>query len=194
MGRGLGGLVGRPRSFIPQTFMASTLPGPVCPWGMNGPETMPRGGHSLEGRWVVKAIWGRGLSAAKCRDVVRARAGGRGRFPWTSLKVQCLRLRASSDSTAGGTGSNPPQGTKIPHAKHDPVKKQIIKNPRLPRGGRKKYRRIGRHGQVSCSPEVADWSWGWEQVGQRIRTEEARTSKGTGLPLPVRGFEAFSML
>ena len=63
MGRGLCGLVGRPRSFIPQTLMASTLLGPVCSWGMNGPETMPRGGHSLEGSWVVKALWGRGLSA-----------------------------------------------------------------------------------------------------------------------------------
>lgn len=130
VGRGLCGLVGRPRSFIPQTFMASTLLGPVCPWGMNGPETMSRGGHSPEGRWVVKAIWGRGLSAGICRDVVRARAGDQEHFPWTSLEVQCLRLRASSASTAGGTGSIPPQGTKIPHAKHDRVKKQIIKKPK----------------------------------------------------------------
>ena len=123
MGRGLCGLGDRPRSFIPQTFMASTLPGPVCLWGMNGPETLPRGGHSLEGRWVVGTIWGRGLSAVVCRGVVRARTGDRGGFPWTSLKVQCLRLRASRASTAGGTGSIPPQGTKIPHAKHDTVKK-----------------------------------------------------------------------
>ena len=42
---------------------------------------------------------------------------------------------------------------------------------------------------MSCSQEVADWSWGWEQVGQSIGTEEARTSKGTGLPLLVRGLE-----
>ena len=42
---------------------------------------------------------------------------------------------------------------------------------------------------MSCSQEVADWSWGWEQVGQSIGTEEARTPKGTGLPLPVRGLE-----
>ena len=47
---------------------------------------------------------------------------------------------------------------------------------------------------MSRSQEVADWSWGWGQVGQSIGTEEARTSKGTGLPLPVRGFEAFSTL
>lgn len=46
MGRGLGGLVGRRRSFIPQTFMASTLPGLVCPWGMNGPEPLPSEVHS----------------------------------------------------------------------------------------------------------------------------------------------------
>ena len=46
---------------------------------------------------------------------------------------------------------------------------------------------------MSRSQEVADWSWGWGQVGQRIRTE-ARTSKGTGLPLPARGFEALSTL
>ena len=123
VGRGLWGLVGTPRSFIPQTFMASTLLGPVCPWSMNGPETMSRGGHSPERRWVVKAIWGRGLSAGICRDVVRARAGDQGGFPWTSLEVPCLRLQASSASTAGGTGSVPPQGTNIPFALHDKLKK-----------------------------------------------------------------------
>ena len=41
---------------------------------------------------------------------------------------------------------------------------------------------------------AAAGSWGWEQVGQSIGTEEARTSKDTGLPLPVRGFKAFSTL
>ena len=35
---------------------------------------------------------------------------------------------------------------------------------------------------MRCSQEVADWSWGWEQVGQSIGTEEARTSKAQGFP------------
>ena len=100
-------------------------------------------------------------------DVVRARAGDRGCFPWTSLEVQCLRLRASSASTAGGTGSIPPQGTKIPHAKHDMVKNQIINKAKTSqRREKRRYRRTGRHGQMSRSQEVANWSWGWEQVGQ----------------------------
>ena len=39
----------------------------------------------------------------------------------TSLAVQWLRLRAS---TAGGTGSTPGRGTKIPHARRPKKKKK----------------------------------------------------------------------
>ena len=42
----------------------------------------------------------------------------------TSLAVQWLRFRAS---TAGGTGSIPGQGTKIPHAKRHGQKNQKTK-------------------------------------------------------------------
>jgi len=46
----------------------------------------------------------------------------------TSLVVQCLRLHIF---TAGGTGSNPGQGTKILHATwHSQKKKKPPKNPK----------------------------------------------------------------
>ena len=44
-------------------------------------------------------------------------------YTGTSLAVQWLRLRAS---TAGGTGSIPDWGTKIPHAAQSGQKKNII--------------------------------------------------------------------
>ena len=43
-----------------------------------------------------------------------------------SLAVQQLRLRGS---TAGGTGSIPGWGTKIPQAAHRPKKKTTLKSP-----------------------------------------------------------------
>ena len=47
--------------------------------------------------------------------------------PGTSLAVQWLRLRASS---AGGAGSIPGQGTRIPHAAWRGKKKKKISSPR----------------------------------------------------------------
>lgn len=188
---GFCGLVGRPRSFIPQTFMASTLPGSVCPWGMNS----PRPGHEevtvQKGAGSLMPL-GAGPQCRYMQGYAEARAGvikeaSHGLPQGPMSKTRCLPVPplqgAQVQSLLGELRSH--------MAKHDTLKNKTIKNPRLPRGGRK--------GAIEGLGDRADEPQPGGEVGVTGagvgagRTEywdrRGQTSKGTGFPCRSEGFQ-----